>query len=64
MINDSTFEERFSIRLNRLNVLILGLVTFSAFALIVVAAIVFTPLKRYIPGYSDQTTKLNAYRST
>ncbi len=64
LINDSTFEERFSIRLNRLNVLILGLAALFLFGALVVSAIVFTPLKQYIPGYSDQATKLNAYRST
>ena len=64
LINDSTFEERFSIRLNRLNVLILGLASLFVFSVLIVAAIVFTPLKQYIPGYSDQKTKLNAYRST
>ncbi len=64
LINDTTFEERISIRLNRLNVIILALVTFIGYGVLVSAVIVYTPLKTYIPGYSDQTTKLNAYRST
>ena len=64
LINDSTFEERFSIRLTRLNVLILGIASSIVFGALVVATIVFTPLKKFIPGYSDQTTKLHAYRST
>lgn len=64
LINDRTFEERFSIRLTRLNVLLLTLVAFTLHGLFVTALIVFTPLKRYIPGYSDQETKRNAYRST
>jgi hypothetical protein len=63
LINDRTFEERFSIRLTRLNVLLLTLVAFTLHGLFVTALIVFTPLKRYIPGYSDQETKRNAYRS-
>lgn len=63
LINDSTFEERFSIRLNRLNVLLLGIGAFLLYGAFVTAVIVFTPLKRYIPGYADQETKRNAYRS-
>jgi len=62
LINDSTFEERFSMRLNRLNVLLLAVGAFTAYGAFVTAVIVFTPLKRYIPGYSDQETKRNAYR--
>ncbi|MBK6626961.1 MAG: peptidoglycan DD-metalloendopeptidase family protein [Flavobacteriales bacterium] len=64
LINDRTFEERFSIRLSRLNVLLLAIAAFTLHGLMVAAIIVLTPLKRYIPGYSDQETKLNAYRST
>jgi murein DD-endopeptidase MepM/ murein hydrolase activator NlpD len=64
LINDATFEERFSMRLTRLNVLLLFLAIFTIHGLLVVAVIVYTPIKQYIPGYSDQETKLNAYRST
>lgn len=64
LINDRTFEERFSMRLNRLNVLLLGVTAFIAYGAFVTAIIVLTPLKRYIPGYADQETKRNAYLST
>lgn len=64
LINESSFEERFSLRLNRLSVLVLGVVTFALYGALIVAVIVLTPLKRFIPGYSDQETRLNAYRST
>jgi|688.fasta_scaffold24285_10 murein DD-endopeptidase MepM/ murein hydrolase activator NlpD len=64
MIDDRTFEERFSMRLNRLNVLLVAIGAFTVHGLFVTAVIVLTPLKRYIPGYADQETKLNAYRST
>ena len=63
LINDSTFEERFSIKLTRLNVLLLGTSAFLLYGAFVTAVIVFTPLKRYIPGYADQETRRNAYRS-
>lgn len=64
LINDATFEERFSIRLTRMNVLLLALAAFTVHGAFVTAVIVFTPLKKYIPGYSDQQTKMNAYRSS
>jgi len=63
LINDSTFEERFSMRLNRLNVGLLAVFAFALYGAFVTAVIVLTPLKRFIPGYADQETKRNAYRS-
>ncbi len=50
LINDSTFEERFSMRLNRLNVLVLAVLAFGLYGRSSSLPIVFTPLKRYIPG--------------
>jgi murein DD-endopeptidase MepM/ murein hydrolase activator NlpD len=64
LIDEASFKERFSIRLSRINVILLFLALFTLHGLFVSALIVFTPLKRYIPGYSDQRTKLNAYRAT
>ena len=52
IINDDTYEEKFSFRLNRLNVFVFtGL---FAFLLILLTTILisFTPIKTYIPGYS------------
>ncbi len=63
LINESTYEERFSLRLSRINVLLLAIGLFIFNALFVAAVIVFTPLKEYIPGYSDQKVKMNAYRA-
>lgn len=64
LIDEASFKERFSVRLSRMNVLLLFLALFTIHGLFVSALIVFTPLKRYIPGYSDQRTKLNAYHAT
>jgi murein DD-endopeptidase MepM/ murein hydrolase activator NlpD len=64
LIDDRTFAEKFSIKLNRLNVLLLAVAAFTLHGLFVTAVIVLTPLKQYIPGYSDQATKENAYYST
>jgi len=56
VLNEDTFEERFSFRLNRLNVFVITV--FSALGLIVSTTllIALTPLREYIPGYAS--TKL------
>ncbi len=64
LIDERDFRERFSFRLNRLSFLVFTVVAFVLYGTMVAAVIVLTPLKRYIPGYSGQETKLNAYRST
>lgn len=60
VINDDTFEEHFSFRLSTLNI-----ITVIGFLMLVVAfvvggVIIYTPLKEYIPGYSNIETKRNA----
>ena len=53
MLNEDTFEERFSFRLNRLNVFVITV--FSALTLILgtTLLIALTPLREYIPGYAS-----------
>ena len=60
ILNEETFEEKFSIKLNILNVFVLG--TIGAIFLISVTTyiIAFTPLREYIPGYSSSELKQNA----
>ena len=58
ILNEDTFEERISFKLNRLNVFV-----FAGFMSVIVIIfttmlIAFTPLREYIPGYSS--TALNA----
>lgn len=64
LINDRTFEERFSVRLTRLNVLLLGVGAFSIVAAVVALTIMYTPLKRFVPGYSDHDLQVFAREST
>lgn len=64
LVDESSFEERLSFKLSRMNVILLFTGLFTLHGLLVAAVIVLTPLKRYIPGYADQRTKLNAYRAT
>lgn len=60
ILNEETFEERFSFKLNRLNVFVFS----TLFALVLIAAttiiIAFTPLREYIPGYSSTKLKVKA----
>ena len=53
LLNDETFEEVTSFRLTRMNVYVLASTIFVILVLVTVSAIVYTPMKEYIPGYSD-----------
>jgi murein DD-endopeptidase MepM/ murein hydrolase activator NlpD len=63
VMNDATFDERFSVSLTPLNV-ISGL-TFITIILtvFVLSIIVFTPAREYIPGYGDTRTRMNAMKA-
>ncbi len=53
IMNDDTFEEKFTLRLTPLGVVILfGSVTI-VFTIIVISLLAFTSLREYIPGYAD-----------
>lgn len=53
ILNDTSFEERFSYRLTPLNLATL-LISFAVLIIVIVAVtIIFTPLREYIPGYTD-----------
>ena len=56
-MNDSTYQELTSLRLSRLNIFI-ALSTLSvSLIFITVVLIVATPLKEYIPGYGDVSSR-------
>jgi len=55
ILNDETYEERFSFRLSRLNVFISVGVTAIVLIVLTIFLIAFTPLREYIPGYTDVT---------
>lgn len=57
ILNEETFEERFSFKLNRLNVFVFSTL-FALFLIIATTIIIaFTPLREYIPGYSSTALK-------
>lgn len=64
VLNDDTFEERFSLKLNRLNVFIVTIISAVLLIGLTTVLIAFTPIREYIPGYADVTTKKIALQLT
>ena len=60
VLNEGTFEERFSLQLSLLNVFVLGGVLSFLLILVTTFFITFTPIKQYIPGYSSTELKIKA----
>lgn len=62
LFNDQTFEERFSFKLNRMNV-ILSLGSMAIFFIILTFFIIaYTPIKEYLPGYPDVDQRKELYK--
>ena len=64
VLNENTFEERFSLKLSRLNIYILGGLFSVTLILATIILIAFTPLKEYIPGYSSTQLQKDATKLT
>jgi len=60
ILNDDTFEERLSFRLTPMNLFTWGGIIFVVLIISTISLVAFTPLREYIPGYSDVTMKRNA----
>ncbi len=62
IINDDTYEEKLSLKLNRLNVFVFT----ALFALLLIIGttvlIAFTPIRKYIPGYTAPQLRKNAQK--
>ncbi|MDB2571158.1 M23 family metallopeptidase [Polaribacter sp.] len=64
VLNEDTFEERFSLKLSRLNVFVFGGFFSVLLMILTIVLIAFTPIKEYIPGYSSTLLKTNALNAT
>lgn len=64
VLNEDTFQERFSLKLSRLNVFVFGGIFSILIIILTVFLIAFTSLKEYIPGYSSTELKKKATRLT
>ena len=64
VLNENTFEERFSLKLSRMNVFVFSGI-FSVILIVgTIVLIAFTPIKEYIPGYSSSQLKRKATELT
>lgn len=64
ILNESTFEEKISFKLSRLNVFVTGSLFIIALIGLTTLLIAFTPLREYIPGYSSTKLKRQATELT
>jgi len=62
ILNETTFEEKLSFRLSRLNVFIVTGILVILLIFLTSYIIAFTPLKEYIPGYQSITPQKELYR--
>ena len=60
ILNESTFEEKISFKLSRLNVFVSGSLCIIGLIGLTTLLIAFTPLREYIPGYSSTKLKKQA----
>ena len=64
ILNESTFEEKISFKLSRLNVFVTGSLFILVLTALTILLIAFTPLREYIPGYSSTALKRQATELT
>lgn len=60
VLNEETFQERFAMKLTRLNVFIYGTTFTIVLILLTTVFIAFTPIREYIPGYTSPTLQKRA----
>lgn len=63
ILHESTYAEKFSMLLSPLNVILVFAMLSLFIVLVVLGVIVFTPLKEFIPGYSDTSVQMNAFKA-
>ncbi len=64
ILNEDTFQERFSLKLSRLNVFVFSGVFSILLIVLTTLLIAFTGIREYIPGYSSTALKRKATRLT
>ena len=57
LINDETFEEKFSFKLTPLNIFVAFSSFVVVFTFLIIVGIFYTPLREYVPGYTNNETK-------
>lgn len=64
IMNEDTFKERASLLLTPMNVIVVGGSLAIFLVVLVTYIIAFTPLREYIPGYSDLDLRMRVYSNT
>ena len=64
ILNEDTFQERFSLKLSRLNVFVFGGIFSVLLIVLTTLLIAFTGIREYIPGYSSTALKKKATKLT
>ena len=64
VINETTFEEKFFIRISQFNIIVLVLLFFTLTAIGSFFLVAYTPLKEFIPGYTSLTIRKEAIRNS
>jgi len=59
VMNDQTLEEKFALRLTPMNIIVFGGTFALSLITLTLYLIAFTPLREYIPGYTDVTIRRN-----
>lgn len=59
VMNDQTLEEKFSLRLTPMNILVFGGTFAISLIIVTLYLIAFTPLREYVPGYADMNLRRN-----
>jgi hypothetical protein len=60
VLNEETYEERISYKLNKLNVFLLIAFASTILIMTTIVLIVYTPIKEYIPGYDSTVLRQTA----
>ncbi len=64
VINETTFEEKFFVRISQFNIIVLVLLFVTLTAIGSFFLIAYTPLKEFIPGYTSLTIRKEAIRNS
>ena len=64
VINETTFEEKFFIRISQFNIIVLVLLFVTLTAIGSFFLVAYTPLKEFIPGYTSLTIRKEAIRNS
>lgn len=59
IINDESFEEKFSFKLTPMNVFVSFSSALVLFAFLIIMLVFYTSLREFVPGYTDTRTKRN-----